>query len=78
MSQGVLFAPGTDEWTREDEEFTSPLSSESMRVLRGGAFDDPPESLRAAKRNGQLPAFRFVDNGMRVASTVRCTGVLVP
>jgi len=68
---GVLFEPGARGWSREDNAFLSPVSNKTMRILRGGAYDDPPESLRAAKRNGHLPTYRFEYNGLRVARTLR-------
>jgi hypothetical protein len=71
LDPGVLYEPGAGGWSHEDNEFKSPVSSKSMRVLRGGAFDDPPEDLRAAKRNGFLPTYRFEYNGLRVARTLQ-------
>ena len=42
----------------------------SKRVLRGGSWDGNPGSLRSALRFRNPPAFRFVDNGFRVARTL--------
>ena len=45
---------------------TGPASG-SLRVLRGGGWDDPPEFCRAAFRAGGNPAGRKDDLGFRVA-----------
>ena len=42
----------------------------SVRVLRGGAWDDNPRNLRAAYRVRNTTAFRNYDVGFRVARTL--------
>lgn len=71
IDPGVFFEPGIGGWGGPDTIDSVPLSNKVMRVLRGGAFDDPVENLRAAKRNGHLPTYRFTYNGFRVVRTYR-------
>jgi len=67
---GVLCEPGPRGWAFEDRPILTPVLNKTMRILRGGAYDDQPENLRSAKRNGFLPTYRFTYNGLRLARTV--------
>lgn len=42
-----------------------------LRVLRGGAWFNLPRIVRAAIRNGVVPAIRYYDTGFRLARTVK-------
>jgi len=42
----------------------------SLRVLRGGSWQDFPQVLRSADRNWYYPTFQFSDLGFRVARTL--------
>ena len=42
----------------------------SSRVLRGGGWDNNPQNLRSANRNGNAPANRNYSLGFRVARTL--------
>jgi formylglycine-generating enzyme required for sulfatase activity len=61
------------EWVRDwygdyqSGVFVDPLgpSSEIFRVVRGGSFAFPPESLRSARRGLDLPALRDRHDGFR-------------
>ena len=48
---------------------TGPASG-SVRVLRGGAFDNQPKNVRAAYRLTTRPVYRFLDLGFRLARTI--------
>ncbi|HEV7509444.1 MAG TPA: SUMF1/EgtB/PvdO family nonheme iron enzyme [Thermoanaerobaculia bacterium] len=64
------------EWTRsekgpypykaEDGRESLEISAKSLRVLRGGAFDDPAGGVRCAYRNWDFPDYRGVSLGFRV------------
>ena len=43
-----------------------------FRVLRGGSFDDIPQWLRSAYRDGNSPGDRDFSIGFRVSSTTLC------
>ena len=47
---------------------TGPVSGEG-RVLRGGAFNDPPKTVRSAYRLSVPPGYRSYFNGFRLART---------
>jgi formylglycine-generating enzyme required for sulfatase activity len=42
----------------------------TRRIIRGGAWCDPPEKLRSANRNWERPASRFSSVGFRIARTL--------
>ena len=57
----------------EAESVKDPMgrSNGEHRVLRGGAFSDPPRCLRSAYRSGRLPGDRSRYVGFRPARTCR-------
>ena len=63
------------EWTRDlAAQYPAPGEPESpeysaglRRVLRGGAFNSPPDDLRAVRRGHGLPVYPSINFGFRVA-----------
>ncbi len=45
------------------------VDGNSLRGQRGGAFSDPPDTIRAAIRIGELPSYRGVYSGIRPVKT---------
>jgi formylglycine-generating enzyme required for sulfatase activity len=53
----------------EDRPTTQPIGTGEFRVLRGGAFLNPPVSVRSARRGDYLPDNRYTVIGFRPART---------
>ncbi|ETX08084.1 nSTAND1 domain-containing NTPase [Candidatus Entotheonella palauensis] len=66
---GALDMSGNvEEWclNLRDDPSDNDLSSSSGRVVRGGAWPDPPVSARACCRSACVPSYRLVALGFRV------------
>ena len=48
---------------------TDIIDMKISRLLRGGAFDNPPANVRSASRDWNAPATRDTGHGFRLART---------
>jgi formylglycine-generating enzyme required for sulfatase activity len=66
-----------EDWSANDYYGNSPAqdplgpSNGSLRVIRGGGWDDYGQSCRAANRAGYSPSGRYFSLGFRVAAVPR-------
>lgn len=51
------------------------VANENARVLRGGAFLEPPRHVRSARRDFMAPASSLQSVGFRIARTIRSTSM---